>query len=261
VDNKEIVKEGYDRIAGEYLATRNEEQEDVKLLGELIARLPTGASVLDAGCGAGVPVARILSCHFAVTGVDFSAAQVQMARQLVPEANFICQDITTLIFPDASFDAICSYYAIIHIPRQQHTALLRDFYRLLKPGGLALLCLGANDNPDNVDDYYGATMYWSHYDTATNLQLVGDAGFELIWARLVTDSAFPTAAHLFVLAQKLEMPHIIAGAEETAYDNHHSGSIRGYTPNPRNSYSTTAYDEHDRRFNRANSSSPLRRRV
>jgi len=202
MDNKEIVKAGYDRIAASYLASRNQEQEDVRLLDELIAQLPAGAKVLDAGCGAGVPIARILSRHFEVTGVDFSEAQVQMARQLVPEANFICQDITALTFTDASFDAICSYYAIIHIPREQHAALLRDFYRLLKPGGLALLCLGASDNPDDVDNYHGTTMYWSHYDAPTNLRLVGEAGFEILWQRLVTDSTYPTAAHLFVLARK-----------------------------------------------------------
>ncbi len=163
-----------------------------------------GAAVLDAGCGAGVPVTRLLSRHFVVTGVDFSATQVQLARQLVPEATFTCQDITTLDFAAASFDAICSYYAIIHIPREQHAALLYDFHRLLKPGGLALLCLGADDNPDDRGIYHGAAMYWSHYDAPTNMQLLQAAGFALIWARLVTDSTYPTAQHLFVLAQKPE---------------------------------------------------------
>jgi ubiquinone/menaquinone biosynthesis C-methylase UbiE len=202
MDDKEIVKQGYNRITAVYLTTRDEQQEDVLLLSELIERLPPGAKVLDAGCGAGVPITRTLSRHFDVIGVDFSEKQLQMARQMTPQAHFICQDITTLNFPAASFDAICSYYAIIHIPREQHIGLLRDFYRMLKPSGFALLCLGAEDNPDDHDSFYGTPMYWSHYDAATNLRLLSDAGFDLIWSRLVTDSTAPPAAHLFVLAQK-----------------------------------------------------------
>jgi ubiquinone/menaquinone biosynthesis C-methylase UbiE len=46
-----------------------------------------------------------------VTGVDFSAAQIARARALVPAARFVCADLRAVEFPDAYFDAICSYYA------------------------------------------------------------------------------------------------------------------------------------------------------
>ena len=199
---KRIVKAGYDAIAAQYLATRTEDSADVQLLGELIQRLPRGAQVLDAGCGSGVPVTRILSRAFQVTGVDFSEAQIALARQLVPEAQFVCQDMTELTFPDNSFDAVVSYYAIIHIPREEHRQLLAKFYRLLKPAGFVLLCLGAGDLADDVEDFLGTAMYWSHYDAATNLSLVRECGFEVIWARMIADSLDPSARHLFVLAQK-----------------------------------------------------------
>jgi SAM-dependent methyltransferase len=200
--NKRIVKAGYDAIAAQYLATRAEDSADVQLLGELIQRLARGAHVLDAGCGSGVPVARILSRFFRVTGVDFSEAQIELARRLVPEAQFICQDMTELTFPDNSFDAVVSYYAIIHVPREEHRQLLANFYRMLKPAGLVLLCLGAGDLRDDLDDFLGTSMYWSHYDAETNLRLVRECGFEVIWARMITDNLDPDAVHLFVLAQK-----------------------------------------------------------
>jgi ubiquinone/menaquinone biosynthesis C-methylase UbiE len=200
--NKRTVKTGYNAIAAQYLATRTEDSADVQLLGELIQRLARGAHVLDAGCGAGVPVTRILSRFFRVTGVDFSEAQIELARQLVPDAQFVCQDMTELTFPDNSFDAVVSYYAIIHIPREEHRQLLANFYRMLKPEGLVLLCLGAGDLVDDVDDFLGTSMYWSHYDAETNLNLVLECGFEVIWARMIGDSLDPSARHLFVLAQK-----------------------------------------------------------
>jgi SAM-dependent methyltransferase len=105
-------------------------------------------------------------------------------------------------FADASFDAICSYYAIIHVPRDDHAALYARFARFLKPGGVALLCLGAQDLPyDYEDDYLGAPMAWSHFDAATNQRLIAASGLELEWAQQVEDIS-GAGSHLFVLAAR-----------------------------------------------------------
>jgi len=205
MDFKETVRAGYNRIADRYLQERTRDSEDIRLLDELIRRLPAGAEVLDAGCGAGVPVAQILSQKFHVTGVDFSESQIELAQKHVPNARFICQDMTTLDFDDNTFDAICSYYAIIHIPREEHKALFANFHRMLKPQGLALLCLGAENLIDDIDEnYLGTRMYWSHFDSETYLRMLKETGFSMIWARRVEDATCEGAGHLFVLAQKLE---------------------------------------------------------
>jgi ubiquinone/menaquinone biosynthesis C-methylase UbiE len=203
MDFKETVKAGYDKIANRYLEERTRDSEDIRLLDDLIGRLPAQATVLDAGCGAGVPVAQNLSKHFHVTGVDFSEAQIELARKHVPNANFICQDMTKLDFPDSTFDGICSYYAIIHIPREEHESLFVNFHRMLKPGGFALLCLGAESLIDDIDEnYLGTRMYWSHFDTDTYLRMLKDTGFSIIWSKRVVDESCEGSGHLFVLAQK-----------------------------------------------------------
>jgi ubiquinone/menaquinone biosynthesis C-methylase UbiE len=203
MDFKETVKAGYNKIAGRYLEVRTQDSEDIRLLDELIARLPANAKVLDAGCGAGVPVAQILSKQFHVTGVDFSEVQIKLAKKLVPNVEFIYQDMTKLDFPEETFDAICSYYAIIHIPREEHRSLFFNFHRMLKPGGLALLCLGAEHLIDDIDEnFLGARMYWSHFDTDTYLQMLRDAGFSVMWSKRVTDAMCESASHLFVLVKK-----------------------------------------------------------
>src|SRR5437867_10663183 len=97
---REIVKKGYNEIASKYLAARTKDSEDVRLLKELVDRLPKGAKVLDAGCGSGVPVALFLAKYFDVTGVDISEKQIQLARRMVPKAKFICEDLTKLDFPN-----------------------------------------------------------------------------------------------------------------------------------------------------------------
>jgi ubiquinone/menaquinone biosynthesis C-methylase UbiE len=203
MDYKKTVKAGYNKIANRYLEERTRDSEDIRLLDELIIKLPAQASVLDAGCGAGIPVAQILSERFIVTGLDFSEAQIDLARKNVPNATFVCQDMTSLAFPEETFEAIVSYYAIIHIPRQEHRALFANFQRMLKSGGYALLCLGAENLVDDIDEnYLGTRMYWSHFDAETYRKMLEDTGYQLVWSRIVRDETCEGGGHLFVLAKK-----------------------------------------------------------
>lgn len=201
--HKETVKTGYNVIADRYLMARTRDSEDVRLLDELTRRLRAGAKVLNAGCGAGLPISQMLSEKFKVTGVDFSASQIGLAKKNVPNATFICQDMTQLDFPENTFDGICSYYAIIHIPREEHQPLLANFHRMLKPGGVALLCLGAENVADDIDEnFLGTRMYWSHYDSETYLEILNECGFSILWSKRVADASCEGAGHLFVFVQK-----------------------------------------------------------
>ncbi len=203
MDFKKTVREGYNTIANRYLAERTRDSEDVRLLNDFIERLPADAKVLDAGCGAGIPISQRLSERFQVTGVDFSEAQIELAKKNVPNATFLCEDMTKLDFPENTFDGITSYYAIIHIPREEHQGLLMNFHKMLKPGGFALLCLGAEHLIDDIDEnYLGTRMYWSHYDTETYLKMLSECGFSIIWSKRVEDETCEGAGHLFVLVQK-----------------------------------------------------------
>lgn len=203
MDYKKTVREGYNAIAARYLAERTRDSADVRLLDDFMERLPEKARVLDAGCGAGIPISQVLSERFRVTGVDFSEAQIELAKKNVPGAEFVCQDMTQLDFAENTFDGISSYYAIIHIPREEHQRLLANFYRMLKSGGFALLCLGAEHLIDDVDEnYLGTRMYWSHYDSETYLKMLKEIRFTIVWSKIVADESCEGARHLFVLVQK-----------------------------------------------------------
>jgi SAM-dependent methyltransferase len=203
MDPKTQVRESYDRIAAAYLSSRRPDGQDVALLDDLLVRLPARARVLDAGCGAGVPIAQRLAARANVVGVDFAEVQLGLARGHVPTGHWVCADLVALPFAEASFDAVCSYYAVIHIPRDQHAGVLDGFARVLRPGGLALLCLGSADLPTWTEQYHDAPMYWSHFDAETSLSLVEAAGFELVWHREVADGP---GSHLFVLAKRRDAP-------------------------------------------------------
>lgn len=204
---KETVQAGYERAADAYLADRPQDSPDIAALEQLVSRLAPGSSVLDAGCGAGLPILRRLTETCNVVGVDFSRQQLTLAAGHVPAAALACMDLSRLGFAAGTFDAVVSYYAIIHIPRDEHAGILAAFHRLLRPGGLAFLCLGAMDIADDLaDDFYGVPMYWSHYDAPTNLALLRQAGLEVVWSEIIGDSLGGEAAtggHLFVLVRKM----------------------------------------------------------
>ena len=96
-DPSRLVKGGLRPIAEQYLATKRPLSAPVEALFEaLVAGLPPTATVLDLGCGAGVPVTRWLAERAAVTGVDVSAAQLALAARHVPGARLIEADMTTV---------------------------------------------------------------------------------------------------------------------------------------------------------------------
>ena len=201
-DPRRIVSTGYDHAGRAYAAARAVEPEAPELLARL-ADLATRSRVLDAGCGAGVPVARALAARHEVLGVDISPVQVALARESVPEATFQTGDISALDLADASFDAVVCYYAIIHVPREDHERTLAGFRRVLVPGGLLLVCMGSGDDPGSIEhDFFGTTMYWSHFDGPENLAMVHRSGFELLGHEEVPDP-IGDGSHLFVLARSV----------------------------------------------------------
>lgn len=64
-----------------------------------------------------------------------------------------------------------------------------------------LLLITGNADLTDVDDFFGAEMYWSHFDRATSLQMIRDAGFEIVWDQVVADR--PSGSHVLALAQKI----------------------------------------------------------
>ena len=203
VHPKKIVKSAYDKIGSDYQATRRLDSQDVLSLHLLSDRLEKDSSVLDAGCGSGFPVSQMLAEKFDVTGVDFSLGQTGCARTRCPNATFVCADLANLPFHDSTFEAIVSFYALIHIPREEHQQLIENFHRILRPKGLVFLCMGSGDLPSETADYLGAKMFWSHYDTRTNIGILEQSSFAVLSSEIVGDPTDSKASHLFVLAAKV----------------------------------------------------------
>jgi ubiquinone/menaquinone biosynthesis C-methylase UbiE len=179
---KRIVATAYDRIAGRYREWAGTVAADPRdrFVARFARELDPGARVLDLGCGAGLPSTLELARRFRVTGVDISAAQVELARRNLPDTEFVQADVTEVEFDEASFDGVVALYTISHVPREQHATLFASVYRWLTPGGLFLATLGAADSPDWFGPWLDDEMFFSSYDAEENRRVLRAAGFELL---------------------------------------------------------------------------------
>jgi SAM-dependent methyltransferase len=106
---------------------------------DVLARIPAGARVLDAGSGGGRYLGE-LAGHYAAVGVDVSLialgkSQEQLARS-GKTAGHLGASVHLLPFKKASFDGILCYGVLQHLFREEREAAVREFWRVLGPGGI-----------------------------------------------------------------------------------------------------------------------------
>jgi ubiquinone/menaquinone biosynthesis C-methylase UbiE len=202
-DPKHIVQSGYDANAARYAewAAGIIDQQREQSVEFLLNTLPERATLLDIGCGHGLPSTLALAQRFCVTGVDISVRQIEAARRNVPGATFIQSDVMDLDVPDESFDAITAFYSIIHLPRDEQPELFRRMTCWLKPGGWLIAVLGTRDASGDVDpDWLGAPMYWSHFPSDVNLTMAVEAGLTVVSSEehTILEEGVPVTFHWLV---------------------------------------------------------------
>ncbi len=106
-------------------------------------------SILDFGSGSGSSIPYMLARFpgSELTCLDVSKRSLELAAsRFSSQASFVSFDGTTLPFPDASFDIVFAACVFHHIDHDSHLGLLREWQRVLRPGGMALVY---EHNPNN----------------------------------------------------------------------------------------------------------------
>jgi cyclopropane fatty-acyl-phospholipid synthase-like methyltransferase len=193
------TQKSYDKIATEYV--RNRDQfANKKYLDMLANNLQKGASILDVGCGAGLPVDKYLvEKGFSLSGIDISPRQIELAQKNIPEGFFEIKDMSKLQAYEYCVDAIVSFYAIFHIPREEHAALFKKFITFMPKGGYILVTMGANgEDPGTEEVFHGEKVFYSFYAPEKNTEIIKDAGFEILYNEI---EAFGNEKHQIVLGK------------------------------------------------------------
>jgi SAM-dependent methyltransferase len=150
-------KKGNRWAVDEFFATGvSEVGTDLARVRALAPHAPTGFA-LDFGCGAG-RLTQALGAHYGqVIGVDISPGMVALAREHCKKANvsFVHNSKANLaIFPEHTFSLVYSRITLQHIAPRYTRRYLREFIRILAPGGILSIqvpeSVPAGDPPDRL---------------------------------------------------------------------------------------------------------------
>lgn len=179
-------RQGYDLWSEAYDATPNPVVAmDSRHTISLLSPQP-GELILDAGCGTGRNFSKLARAGSSIIGIDFSHGMLTVARRNladIPAAfPLLLADLErTLPFQTGSFDVVLCALIGEHLSALQN--VLREFHRVLKPGGrlvfsvyhpdMAAAGIEANFERGGVEYRLGAF----HYTVDEHERFLSEAGF------------------------------------------------------------------------------------
>ncbi len=198
---EKLVEIGYNLVAQNYHDKRNK-NDGLSELNEFAKQFKKGEKILDLGCGAGVPVTKFLVEHeFEVTGVDISEAMLKLAKKNVPKAKYVKSNMLDIDFPENSFDGLTAFYSIIHVSREKQAELFKKINKILRLDGIILISMGSEEWEGKSDDFHGAKMTWSQWSPEKSIQIIKDAGFEIIFDKHIESDG---ETHYWIMAKCLK---------------------------------------------------------
>lgn len=166
----------YNAHAGDYLArfSRREPDQD---LHDFMNALPSGARVLDAGCGPGNSAWIMAQNGFDVCAIDASPSMVQIAQDQF-QVNAQVMELSELDYKGA-FDGIWANFSLLHLKRNQFEPVLTRFKIALKSKGV--LHLGLKTGTGEKRDQFG--RFYSYYSVEELRDMLGKLGFDIFKTR------------------------------------------------------------------------------
>jgi cyclopropane fatty-acyl-phospholipid synthase-like methyltransferase len=132
---------GYEQLAPIFIKGRG---QAINVIGTSSVRkwvqtLPSDSSVLDLGCGTGIPVSRILIDHgMKVYGIDASPSMVKAFQRNFPRTPILCEAVEDSSFFDRKFDAIIAWGLLFLLPEKTQEIVIQKAANALAAGGRLL---------------------------------------------------------------------------------------------------------------------------
>jgi predicted TPR repeat methyltransferase len=174
------VGEIYERYAVEWDGDRNGVPWNDKVWHDrFVACLSDGASVLDLGCGSGMPVAQNLVRHgLRVTGVDVAPAMIALCRERLPGQQWIVADMRTARI-DRRFDGILGWDSFFFL-RPDHQRKMFGVFAAHASSGAFLMFNTGPRHGEAMGRYRGEPLYHASLDPAEYESLLDRSGFKVI---------------------------------------------------------------------------------
>jgi demethylmenaquinone methyltransferase/2-methoxy-6-polyprenyl-1,4-benzoquinol methylase len=94
--------------------------------------------ILDIAAGTGTSSMALLAEGVSVVAADFSNGMLDEGRKRYPKLEFVFADAMKLPFKDAEFDVVTMSFGLRNV--ENHNTALKEFFRVLKPGGRLVIC-------------------------------------------------------------------------------------------------------------------------
>jgi trans-aconitate methyltransferase len=181
------MKEHADRIIGHYekhaiawdADRRAAAWNDKPWLERFACLLPTGARVLDLGCGSGSPVAEYLvGCGFHVTGVDSSPTLIDLCRHRLPDQEWHVSDMR-LFRVAGSFEGILAWDSFFHLSPEDQRHMFNVFAEHKRSSSILMFNSGPASGV-SLGEYRGDPLYHASLDAAEYETLLRGSDFEIV---------------------------------------------------------------------------------
>lgn len=179
------LKDTYNDIAEEWSKRRPTEWMQ-NSIDKFISFLNHGDSVLDIGCGSGDKSLYMIENGLKVTGIDFSAEMIRIAKEQAPKGRFIVMDIEKLNLLDETFDGIFARAVLLHFPKTRIPGILSQLVNHLKKGGYLYVAVkekreDEKDEETVRENDYGKDIerFFSFFTLPELDKLLHEAGLEM----------------------------------------------------------------------------------
>ena len=136
------TKEVYELSACAFDQQRSKSLFEKKWLDIFLSHLKEGDSVLDVGCGSGDPIAKyLIEEKMKVTGIDYSHAMIDMAKNRFPHSQWYVQDMRELELSH-EFRGIIAWNSYFHLNQTDQKKCLSLFSQYLEKGGVFMTTVG-----------------------------------------------------------------------------------------------------------------------
>jgi len=167
----------YEREALRYAAATAEHSMNEQI-ARFTALLPSGARILDLGCGGGRDLASFSRQAFNAVGLDAALELAKIART-TSGCPVIVGDMLRLPFKDKSFDAVWASASLLHLRRDDIKIALDLIKSTLVGEGLFFSSLKMGKGEDRTND----GRFFTYFMPTEWEERLAHAGFELIESR------------------------------------------------------------------------------
>ena len=176
----------YERHAHDYVADRRQVDWDENAwLDRFAALLSQGSSILDIGCGSGIPVAGyLIEKGFAVDGVDSSPTLIALCRERFPLRSWHQVDMRHLAL-QRTFDGLLAWDSFFHLAHDDQRRMFSIFGRHASPRA-ALMFTSGTSHGEAIGSYRGESLFHASLAPAEYRALLKANGFRVV-AHVVED--------------------------------------------------------------------------